>query len=84
MIVVGVVNRDRTRDLYATRADFRAGNRVIPFPTSGNADQFLEFVARELIPWTMRANVDALTTALNVAHGRVTALALRALSRRDA
>jgi predicted alpha/beta superfamily hydrolase len=52
MIVVGVVNRDRTRDLYATRADFRDGDRVIPFPTSGNADQFLEFVAKELIPWT--------------------------------
>jgi predicted alpha/beta superfamily hydrolase len=52
MIVVGVVNRDRTRDLYATRADFRNGDRVIPFPTSGNADRFLEFVAKELIPWT--------------------------------
>ena len=25
---------------------------MIPFPTSGNADRFLEFVARELIPWT--------------------------------
>ena len=36
MLVVGVVNRDRTRDLYATRADFRNGDRVIPFPTSGN------------------------------------------------
>ena len=52
MLVVGVVNRDRTRDLYATRADFRNGDRVIPFPTSGNADRFLEFVAKELIPWT--------------------------------
>jgi hypothetical protein len=52
MIVVGVVNRDRTRDLYATRADFRDGDRVIPFPTSGNADRFLEFVAKELIPWS--------------------------------
>ena len=34
------------------RADFRHGDRVIPFPTSDNADQFLEFVAKELIPWT--------------------------------
>ena len=25
---------------------------MIPFPTSDNADQFLEFVAKELIPWT--------------------------------
>ena len=56
MIVVGVVNRDRTRDLYATRADFRHGDRVIPFPTSGNADRFLEFVAKELIPWTEKTN----------------------------
>ncbi len=52
MIVVGVANRDRTHDLYATRADFRRDGRVIPFPNSGNADQFLEFVAEELIPWT--------------------------------
>lgn len=52
MIVVGITNPDRTRDLYATRADFKDGDRLIPFPNSGNADQFLEFVAKELIPWT--------------------------------
>jgi uncharacterized protein len=52
VIVVGVSNLpDRTRDLYATRADFTANGRTIRFPTSGNADQFLEFVTRELIPW---------------------------------
>jgi uncharacterized protein len=51
-IVVGVTNPDRTHDLYATRADFKAGSRIIPFPTSGNADQFLEFFEKELIPWT--------------------------------
>jgi hypothetical protein len=43
MIIVGVTNPDRTRDLYATRADFKRGGRTIPFPKSGNADQFLEF-----------------------------------------
>jgi len=52
MIVVGVTNLDRTRDLYATRADFKFAGRTIPFPNSGNADQFLEFLEKELIPWT--------------------------------
>lgn len=51
MIVVGVTHTDRTRDLYATRADFKIDGRVIPFPNSGNADRFLEFIEKELIPW---------------------------------
>lgn len=55
MIVIGVTNPDRTHDLYATQADFREGDRVIPFPRSGNADQFLEFIAKELIPWTEKS-----------------------------
>lgn len=49
VIVVGVTNPDRTRDLYSTRADFKHEGRTIPFPRSGNADQFLEFIAKELI-----------------------------------
>ena len=52
LIVVGVTNTDRTRDLYATRADFKQGGRAIPFPISGRADTFLEFFEKELIPWT--------------------------------
>jgi predicted alpha/beta superfamily hydrolase len=51
IIIVGVANSDRTRDLYATKADFKLNGRTIPFPTSGNADQFLEFLEKELIPW---------------------------------
>ena len=51
MIIVGVTHTDRTRDLYATRADFKIDGRVIPFPNSGNADRFLEFFEKELIPW---------------------------------
>jgi predicted alpha/beta superfamily hydrolase len=51
VIIVGVVNVDRTRDLYATRADFKFKGRTIPFPNSGNADRFLAFFADELIPW---------------------------------
>jgi predicted alpha/beta superfamily hydrolase len=52
MILIGVTNPDRTRDLYATRADFKRGGRTIPFPKSGNADRFLDFIDKELIPWT--------------------------------
>ena len=52
MIIVGVTHPDRTRDLYATRADFKHNGRTIPFPNSGNADRFLEFFEKELIPWT--------------------------------
>jgi uncharacterized protein len=51
MIIVGVTNPDRTRDLYATRADFKHNGRTIPFPNSGNADRFLEFFEKDLIPW---------------------------------
>ncbi len=51
MIVVGVTDPDRVHDFYATKADFRLDGRIIPAPTSGNADHFLEFIASELIPW---------------------------------
>ena len=51
IIILGVAHSDRTRDLYATKADFKLKGRTIPFPTSGNADQFLEFLDKELIPW---------------------------------
>lgn len=51
MIVVGVTNPDRTRDLYATRADFKWDALTIPFPNSGKADLFVEFFQKELIPW---------------------------------
>ncbi len=51
MIVVGITNPDRTRDLYSTRADFKLNGRTIPFPNSGNADLFLKFIETELIPW---------------------------------
>lgn len=52
MIIAGVTNPDRTRDLYATRADLKLKGRTIPFPNSGNADQFVEFFEKELISWT--------------------------------
>ena len=51
MIVVGITDPDRVHDLYSTRADFKRGSQTIPFPTSGNGDQFLNFIEKELIPW---------------------------------
>jgi hypothetical protein len=49
MIVVGITNTDRTRDLTPTRVERRPGN-VNGFPTSGGADNFLKFIETELIP----------------------------------
>src|SRR5215467_1159053 len=43
MILVGIPNTDRTRDLTPTRADAKSpeGKVVQTFPTSGGADRFL-------------------------------------------
>lgn len=51
MIVVGVTNTDRTRDLTPTKADLDPGFRGTQFPTAGGANRFLDFFERELIPW---------------------------------
>src|SRR5579859_7418127 len=51
LIVVGIANTDRTRDLTPTRWDMKLPDgRVIPNPTSGGADRFLDFIQTELIP----------------------------------
>jgi predicted alpha/beta superfamily hydrolase len=51
MIVVGITNTDRTRDLTPTHVERAAGNPNGPgFPTSGGADKFLKFIETELIP----------------------------------
>jgi hypothetical protein len=42
VILVGVVNTDRTRDFTPSRVE--------PFATSGGADKFLDFFERELVP----------------------------------
>jgi predicted alpha/beta superfamily hydrolase len=46
MIVVGITNTDRTRDLTPTHVE----QPNAPFPTSGGADKFLKFIETELIP----------------------------------
>lgn len=50
LIVVGIMNTDRTRDLTPTRADMMMRGNAAPFPTSGGADKFLAFIETEVIP----------------------------------
>jgi uncharacterized protein len=50
MIVVGIPNTDRTRDLSPTHVAQAPGNPNVRFPTSGGADKFLKFIETELIP----------------------------------
>ncbi len=50
MIVVGITNTDRTRDLTPTHVAQLPDNPNVRFPTSGGADKFLKFIETELIP----------------------------------
>jgi predicted alpha/beta superfamily hydrolase len=50
LIVVGVVNTDRTRDLTPTKSTNKNAAGQLQFPTSGGADNFLKFFETELIP----------------------------------
>jgi predicted alpha/beta superfamily hydrolase len=50
LIVVGIANTDRTRDLTPTRSDEKAPDGTVAFPTSGGADHFLDFIQSELMP----------------------------------
>lgn len=47
MILVGIPNTDRTRDLTPEKA---TGPNAGQFPTAGGADNFLKFIETELIP----------------------------------
>ena len=49
LIVVGITNTDRTRDLSPTHVK-TAAVAGVQFPTSGGADKFLKFIESELIP----------------------------------
>ncbi len=48
MIVVAIVNTDRTRDFSPTKDNSNRGTR---FETAGGADNFLKFFEQELIPY---------------------------------
>jgi predicted alpha/beta superfamily hydrolase len=51
VMVVGVTNTDRTRDLTPTTRGFRgADGRVEDRPAAGGGDRFLDFFEKELIP----------------------------------
>jgi predicted alpha/beta superfamily hydrolase len=52
VIMVGISNTDRTRDLTPTHVDAPIfGNNRFRTPTSGGADNFLSFVETELVPY---------------------------------
>src|SRR6185436_4658707 len=50
LIVVGVTNTDRTRDLTPAKSPDKDAGGNLRFPTSGGADNFLKFFETELIP----------------------------------
>lgn len=50
LIVVGIANTDRTRDLTPTHSDDKNPDGTVIFPTSGGADHFLDFIQTELMP----------------------------------
>jgi uncharacterized protein len=52
LIVVGITNTDRTRDLSPTHVTttVAGAGSALQFPTSGGADKFLKFIETELIP----------------------------------
>ncbi|HXQ72287.1 MAG TPA: alpha/beta hydrolase-fold protein [Pyrinomonadaceae bacterium] len=50
LIVVGVTNTDRTRDLTPAKSTDKTATGEVRFPTAGGADNFLKFFETELIP----------------------------------
>jgi hypothetical protein len=50
LIVVGVTNTDRTRDLTPAKSTNKNAAGELQFPSSGGADNFLKFFETELIP----------------------------------
>ena len=51
LIIVGIANTDRVRDLTPTHADLKNPDGTVnAFPTSGGADRFLDFIQTELMP----------------------------------
>lgn len=51
LIVVGIGNTDRTRDLTPSHADVKQEDGTVStYPTSGGADKFLDFIQSELMP----------------------------------
>lgn len=52
LIIVGIANTDRTRDLSPTKAHFKGEDGTVQeLPTSGGAPRFLDFFEKELFPY---------------------------------
>ena len=52
VIIVGITNTDRTRDLTPTKVEAMGGNgQRFATPTSGGGDRFLDFISSEVIPY---------------------------------
>ena len=68
VVVVGINNTDRTRDLLPTHVASRTvGGRVFENPTSGGAPKFLDFFERELFSF-VEANYRTLPMKLFTGH----------------
>lgn len=79
VIVVGVTNTDRTRDLTPTHVAKRTvGDRVFESPTSGGALKFLDFFEQELFPY-VEAHYRTLPLRLFTGHSFGGLFALNAL-----
>jgi predicted alpha/beta superfamily hydrolase len=50
LIVVGIANTDRTRDLTPSHSDEKKPDGTEANPTSGGGDRFLDFIQKELMP----------------------------------
>ncbi len=50
LIVVGIGNTDRTRDLTPTRSNEKNDDGSVAYPTSGGGDRFIDFIQNEVIP----------------------------------
>lgn len=50
LIVVGIANTDRTRDLTPSHSDEKKPDGTEASPTSGGGDRFLDFIQKELMP----------------------------------
>jgi uncharacterized protein len=50
LIVVGIANTDRTRDLTPSHSDQKNPDGTAALPTSGGGDRFLDFIQTEMIP----------------------------------
>ncbi|HEX3821561.1 MAG TPA: alpha/beta hydrolase-fold protein [Candidatus Sulfotelmatobacter sp.] len=50
LIVVGIANTDRTRDLTPTHSDEKDSAGKETLPTSGGGDRFFDFIQTELMP----------------------------------